>query len=161
MFKKNIKYLLVFMIVLSILEVFISSTLTIAKYSDSIAVLCGEDSSNSCNTVQNSEFSNIINLKNNEEKTTFQVPITLVGILFYLILTGLLLLDYRNLKNKKRSIKLNKWLFYFAIFGIVFSVGYTLVQAIIIKAFCKYCLISAGNTIILSILILILHNQKK
>jgi len=149
------------MIILSILEIFISSGLTIAKYSNSIAVLCGEDITNSCNTVQNSEFSNIINLKNNEEETTFQLPITFVGIIFYIILTILLFKYYKKFQKKQVSKKLNFWLFSFAIFGIIFAIGYTIVQAFVIKAFCKYCLISAFNTLILSILILYIYYLKK
>ena len=158
----NLKYLLIIMIIISIFEIFLSGMLTAAKYSHSIASICGDDLSNSCNTVQNSPFSNIVNIENENNQTTFQIPITLLGIFFYIILTWFLV-KYYKLVSKKQKIyrKLKHILLYLGIGGFIFSVSYTLIQAFVIEAYCKFCLFSALNTCILFFMILYIYFFEK
>lgn len=161
---KTLKTLVIILLVISMFELFISGLLTAAKYSDSIAVLCGEDSSNSCNTVQSSEFSNIVNLKDNNNNITFQVPITLIGVFYYIFIIFYLFryLKFLNLKNSKSLLKkMNKNLLILASLGFLFSISYTLIQAFIIEAYCKYCLTSAFLTSLLFFIIFYIFIKEK
>lgn len=147
------KNILIAIMIFSFLGVIIAGMLTAAKYSDSIALLCGQDIDNSCNTVQNSPYSYLINEKKNDG-SEFKIPLTLAGIIFYLILIALAYRVYSNEKNKKKtSDKLKYSLFVIGIFGVLFSAAFTWIQAFLIEAFCTYCLISALDTVIIAIMI--------
>jgi len=66
------------------------------------------------------------------------IPVALLGSIYYLALfmAAVIYLDRKNLK----VIRAASW---FSITGFVFSVWFTLVQALIIQAYCQYCLLSA------------------
>lgn len=151
------KTLYLLIILFAIFGIILAGTLTLAKYYDKVAVLCGEDQFNSCNTVQNSPYSYLINQKTNSG-TEFKIPLTLAGVGFYTLLTLIALSLYRYETGKKKLEKKcltrqKYFLFIFGILGVIFSAWFTYIQASIIKAFCKYCLVSAFNTLILFILI--------
>jgi uncharacterized membrane protein len=148
------KVLLILVIVFSIMGIFLAGSLTAAKYSDNIAVLCGEDLDNSCNTVQNSEYSYLINVKNDDGSTKFQFPLTLAGLLFYIILLIGAIILLKDFRKRKEDKKLKIALFIVGLIGILFSIVYTWIQAYKIEAFCTYCLISAANSVILFILLI-------
>jgi len=122
----------------------------LTKYDDNIAILCGEDTSNNCNVVQNSEYSNLFVIEDETNNTSVPVPISLAGIFYYvaIIVTSIMLLKNEKKKDKKddekkRLNKLYNILFGLSIFGLLFSLIYTLIQAFVIGAYCTYCLISA------------------
>jgi uncharacterized membrane protein len=78
------------------------------------------------------------------------IPLALIGVIFYLavILTCLLIL----IEDKKELLRF----FHFTVLvGFLFSVVLFLIQALIIKSFCQYCLLSeiiAMGLLILSLL---------
>ena len=149
-------------ILLSIIGILISGTLTLAKYNDKIAILCGEDIDNGCNTVQNSEYSNIFTVKDENQETTFAVSLTLLGIFYYLIMlitTVFLCKDFNNNKFNKKTNKLKKLLIIVSTIGVIFSIIYTLIQAFVIKAYCTYCLVSACISIIIFIFVFIIYKK--
>lgn len=130
--------------------------LTLAKYNDTIAALCGEDLSNSCNTVQNSKYSYLINIENENQKENLKVPVSLAGVFFYTLLFIISIVGYiKLLKNKQLSKSYPLILFVVGLIGVLFSAVYTWIQAELIEAFCKFCVISTINTVILFILIII------
>ncbi len=69
------------------------------------------------------------------------IPVALLGALYYLtmFLGTILYLD------TKRELIL-KLLAYFTITGLLFSLWFTFVQAVLLKAFCQYCLLSATTS---------------
>lgn len=144
------KTYLIIIITIAIFGLCLASILTIAKYNNAIAILCGEDTSNSCNVVQTSDYSNIYLFG-------IKIPLTLLGILFYCSLS---LIAYKyyliTIKEEENSI-LKNILLLFSLFGVLFSLWFIYIQSIIIKAYCKYCLVSAIDTFILLVLILIVY----
>ncbi len=148
----NKRTILIILIIFSSIGIIISSMLTLAKYNDQIALLCGQNPSNDCNTVQNSNYSNLFTLQNKEENTQTNVPLTLAGLLYYTTVFGIsITLIRKNTKQKTKNIVLPA-LFVISIIGLSFSIIYTLIQAMVINAFCTYCLISAFDTLIIFIL---------
>lgn len=144
------RVLFAILIIISFFGIFLSSMLTVAKYSEKVALLCGENIDNSCNKVQESEFSNIINLKDENNNTIFEIPLSLLGIIFYILtlcLSFVMFLGYR--KNKLIKIKYKYILLFFCLIGFISSIIFVLVQAFLIEAFCTYCMISAFDTLIL------------
>jgi len=145
-FKKNV-FIPMIIILIAIIGLFLSGILTLAKYNNSIAALCGEDVNNGCNTVQNSAFSNIVNYENDKTGTEFKIPLTLLGIIFYFIVMVIGIDIYRNdMKISKKKMNIFFWI---VVGGLIFSIVYTLIQAFVIEAYCKFCLISAFDVLIL------------
>lgn len=147
-------YILVIM-VLSFIGIVLSGVLTLAKYNDTIAEICGEDVDNSCNVVQNSEYAYLIDVKDESGATFFQVPVSLMGVLFYFVLFILSVILYFNfMKIEPQKIY---WLMFFVGFcGIVASVIFTWIQAYKIEAFCKFCLVSAFESVVLFVFIVMI-----
>lgn len=149
----NQKLLVVLLLAFSVVGIILAGSLTAAKYSNKIALLCGEDNDNSCNTVQNSEYSYLINVKNEDGSTKFQFPLTLAGLFFYLILLVGSIVLLKDFRKREKDKKLKMGLFVVGLVGIVFSAVYTWIQAYKIEAFCTYCLISALNSVVLFVLL--------
>ncbi|HEX4996744.1 MAG TPA: vitamin K epoxide reductase family protein [Terriglobia bacterium] len=66
------------------------------------------------------------------------VPLPWFGLAFYLFAFSLAVLD---LTGAGRALR---WLFWPALAGFLVSVGLVGIQAFVLKAFCEYCLASAG-----------------
>lgn len=165
--KKN--KLLLYIMLFAIIGIFLTSILTFAKYFDKIEKICGTNLQNSCNTVQNSEYSNLINLKNQTNKSYFKIPLSLAGLFFYILIFSFSIFLFKkdsknknknyNKKNKtKKYLKIENILLILSILGILTSIFYTIVQFYIIKAFCSYCIISTIDSIMIFILTFKRHN---
>jgi uncharacterized membrane protein len=75
------------------------------------------------------------------------IPVSLLGALYYLIITiGV----FAYLDTKKPDIL--KWTLSLTICGLLMSLWFIFVQALILKAWCIYCLGSAATSIVLFIL---------
>ncbi len=152
--KNKLNKIIYILIIITIFEILLSGLLTLAKYNNSIAALCGDDLSNSCNTVQNSEFSNLIDIKSNNGYK-YEIPISFVGVIFFTIflyfLIKLKLELFHNHKNYFRNI--SEIILGMSIIAFIISIIYTLIQAFIIKAYCKFCLTSAINSTIIFIIV--------
>ncbi len=155
--------LLILILIFSLFGVAEAGLLTAAKYNDAIAALCGEDSGNSCNTVQNSRYGYLFASENKQTGAQeYKFPITLAGIFFYAILFIMSYVYFKNEKSKQKTSKKFQYaLFIIGTLGVIFSAVFTWIQAYLIEAFCTYCLISAINTVILLILIIKLVFCKK
>jgi uncharacterized membrane protein len=72
------------------------------------------------------------------------VPVSLLGVIFYLAtLIGLFIyIESRNLKVLKLTLG-------FSAVGFLSTLWFLFVQAVLLKAFCQYCLISAVTSTIL------------
>ncbi len=149
MLKKNF---LILVMIFAILGIILAGALTLAKYNQSIALLCGDNVDNECNIVQNSEYSYLINIKDEQGKAQFQVPLSLAGVLFYAILLVTSFIMYRRVDDKD-SRDLKYFLFVIGLFGVAFSAAYTWIQAYKIEAFCTYCLISAFDSLVIFVLV--------
>lgn len=117
-------------VVLSIFGIFDTAYLTAKHYLDS-SVYCPVGKS--CETVLNSAYSIIYN-----------IPISLFGIFFYFTILILALLYLQT--EKKILIKI---FFGLSALGLIFSLWLFYLQAIVIKAYCFYCILSAINILIL------------
>lgn len=162
---KRIYILLI--ILFSLIGIVLSGMLTVAKYNKNIAAICGEEETNSCNIVQNSDYATIFEITNNKGDTAFQLPLSLAGMFFYitlLILSVILLTYFKTTKDLK---KLKYFMFIVGLIGIIFSIILTWIQAYKIEAFCQFCLISAMNSLIIFVLLVIIvfsetfQNRKK
>lgn len=156
----NKKLILVLIMIFTILGILIAGTLTLAKYSNSIALLCGEDENNSCNTVQSSDYAYLINVQS-DSGSKFQIPLTLAGVIFYIGLFSLSLIAYKREIAKVEIGKLKYYLFSIGTIGLLFSAIFTWLQAYKIEAFCTYCLISAFDSLILFVLISLITFKNK
>ncbi|MDQ5957816.1 MAG: hypothetical protein QG665_142 [Patescibacteria group bacterium] len=89
-----------------------------------------------CDTVLQSSYSVLFGF----------VPASLAGFGFYLVvlMTATYLWSKRNIAEKGEYLLLA-----LAIVGIIFSAWFFYVQAVVLDAYCTYCLISAINTIII------------
>lgn len=85
---------------------------------------CNINEQFSCDTVDNSPYSEILT-----------IPVSFIGTLGYfsIFITCFLAL------NRKRYAKA---IFYMASIGVLFSIYLTIIEAIKIKSFCPYCLMS-------------------
>lgn len=151
------KFFLYFILFIAIFGFLDAGALTVAKYSGTIAQLCGISIQipglNSCLQVQNSQFSYLINSKISNKD--LKVPLSLAGVLFYILIIFLSssLLFRRNLK-KRRNYTI--YLFILSLIGLIMSIIFEYIQAFIIKAFCKFCAASAIFTLILFLISLYL-----
>jgi uncharacterized membrane protein len=129
---KNNKFIL-YSIILGFLGFLVATYLTILHYKH---IIPSCSISGGCERVLTSQFANI-----------GPIPISLLGSLFYLTVIVLCILILTNYK------KLFIDLFYAAsAVGFLFSVVLILIQALILHAFCQYCLTS--ETVSTGILIL-------
>lgn len=117
-------------IILSIFGIFDTAYLTAKHYLDS-SVYCPVGKS--CETVLNSGYSVI-----------FNIPISLFGVFFYFTILILVLLYLQT--EKRIFIKI---FFALSVLGFIFSLWLFYLQALIIKAYCFYCILSAINILIL------------
>lgn len=92
-----------------------------------------------CETVLTSQYSYILG-----------IPVALLGSIYYL---SLLVLCFAYLDSKKDVFIRSAFAITF--FGIAFSIYFVLVQALIIHAYCQYCLVSAFISTILFIISII------
>jgi uncharacterized membrane protein len=89
-----------------------------------------------CETVLTSQYSVIAG-----------VPVSLLGALFYLaILVGV----FAYLESKKTTAF--KWAMLLTVFGLLFSLWFIYVQAVILGAWCLYCIGSALTSTILFVI---------
>lgn len=75
----------------------------------------------------------------------FGMPLAYLGVLFYFGMLGLLLLVWMRVRIQH----VKNILLWFTAFGVFSSIYFIYVQGVLIKAFCMYCLISAGITFFL------------
>jgi uncharacterized membrane protein len=140
----NIKKVTVMIAILGILD---AMYLTVIKFTDNKA-LCIEGIGN-CWTVNNSSYSEWNG-----------IPISIFGILAYLIIILILILQNRV----KFLVDFGSiFVFGIALTGFLFSIYLTYLQFAVIKAVCPFCIISAITMTIVFILTLInlLNDQKE
>ena len=75
------------------------------------------------------------------------VPVSLPGSIFYLAVMAFSIITLQT----KRPFFI-KILFSLAVIGVLVSIGFFLIQALIIKAFCQYCLASELISLMIFIL---------
>ncbi|MDQ7009291.1 MAG: vitamin K epoxide reductase family protein [Candidatus Gracilibacteria bacterium] len=142
------KILKIIFILLVIIGIGISSYLTYTHFTN-VSVACGTENSqvfgitqetSDCNSVLNSKYSEILG-----------VPVSILGILFYIGILVLFLLNlYKEKFNKITKIKyFDKFLLIGTSIGLLMSIYFTFVQLFILKSFCVYCFTSACITLIL------------
>ena len=122
--------LAVFLLVIALLGFADATYLTIEHYQGVIppcTVVSG------CETVLTSGYSVIAG-----------VPVSLLGAIYYfVVLVGV----FAFLESKKTAPL--KWVLFFTIFGMIFSLWFIYVQAAILGAWCLYCLGSALTSTVL------------
>ena len=140
---KKMSILSILTMVLSLIGLFVSAYLFNAHNHLGEAI-CNFNSVFSCNSVDQSVYSML-----------FGIPVSLLGIIFYLfVIIGLFKRIYlKKLITRFVSLKTYDFsLLGLLIFGVLFGVYLTLIEAFVIKAYCIYCLISFGITILLVVL---------
>ena len=131
-----------FLIVISFIG-FLDATYITLKHYLGVPITCSI--LNGCEKVTTSVYS-----------TVFNIPVALIGSVYYLIIFALIIL---YLDTKKETI------FYTAskitALGFIASIWFTYLQIFVLKAFCFYCLVSSGTSTILFILGIIALKLKK
>lgn len=84
------------------------------------------------------------NVLNSSYATVGHVPVAFAGSLYYLVLV-ITLVSYFETGREERL----RWAARFTIAGLVASVYLVLVMAVVLKAYCQFCLISAITSILL------------
>ncbi len=112
-------------LVLLVVAIALSGYLTYEKFSDSNAP-CIDNGTFDCGTVLNSAYSEIGG-----------IPIALLGLITNLIMLGLLVLETRGQFFQQNGLAL---LFGVNLFAFLFSVYLVYLQAMVIKAYCIWCL---------------------
>ena len=121
-------------LILVVIGLVISGYLSYVKLLD-VPIICVEGEQFSCTAVESSKWS------------TFQgIPVAYLGFAGYLFIGAVLLLEKRIafLEDNGRLI-----LFIIALFGWMYSMWLVYVQAVIILAFCQWCLAHEFNFTIL------------
>ncbi|MBE2188924.1 MAG: vitamin K epoxide reductase family protein, partial [Candidatus Kapabacteria bacterium] len=121
--------------VLIIIGLIVSGYLTYVEMTQVTAV-CGPVGE--CNLVQSSPYAQIMG-----------IPIAVLGLLFYLTVTGLWLLQH--IEKVRRLAVLT--LIALALFGTLFSLYLTLLELLVIGAICMWCLTSAVTTGLICLLV--------
>lgn len=82
------------------------------------------------------------------------VPVALLGAVYYLAIL-VLLVTYLDSKNEKFV----RWALSLTVIGFLASLYLFYLQAFVIKAFCQYCLVSAGTSTALFIAALVIFKK--
>jgi len=131
-----------FLIIISFIG-FLDATYITLKHYLGVPITCSI--LNGCEKVTTSVYS-----------TVFNIPVALIGSVYYLIIFALIIL---YLDTKKETI------FYTACkitaLGFIASIWFTYIQIFVLKALCFYCLVSSGTSTILFILGIIALKLKK
>lgn len=115
-----------FSIILAVLGIMDSTYLLIYKISKNNAMCLG---SGDCSTVNASRYSMI-----------YGIPVSLLGILAYLAILIILILEFRTILSSENATYL---VFGSSLVGVLFSVYLTYVEFFVIHAVCPFCIVSA------------------
>ncbi|HBG75317.1 MAG: hypothetical protein A2X25_12290 [Chloroflexi bacterium GWB2_49_20] len=113
-------------IVLTIIGVLDSTYLLIYKISKNNAMCLGNGD---CSTVNASSYSEI-----------YGIPVSLLGLLAYLVILALLIFELSNIFTKENS---NLLVFGISLVGVLFSAYLTYIEFFVIYAVCPFCIVSA------------------
>lgn len=122
---KSRDWLYIISIVLVVIGIGISGYLSYVKLTESQTVCVGGGAFN-CEVVQNSIYAKL-----------FNIPIAYLGLLTYLVLGALLLLQNRIAFLQEYGVMIQ---FGIIIFAFLFSMWLVYLQAFQLKAFCTWCL---------------------
>lgn len=132
--------LAIFLLIVALLGFADATYLTVEHYKGDIppcTIVAG------CETVLTSSYSVITG-----------VPVSLLGAIFYFVmLVGI----FSFIESKKTGLL--KWALLLTIFGFLFTLWFTYVQAFIIGAFCLYCLGSALTSTVLFVTAVIIFKK--
>lgn len=122
--KKNL------LLILSFIGILIAAYLAYTK-ATSNPLLCGNNAG--CNTVQNSEYALFLG-----------IPMGFWGMLYYMALFAFVYIKTENLVFRKLTSLTVLW-------GFLFSTWLTYLEAFVIEAYCTWCLINYGITILINL----------
>lgn len=122
---KSRDWLYIISIVLVVIGIGISAYLSYVKLTESQTICVGGGAFN-CEVVQNSIYAKL-----------FNIPIAYLGLLTYLVLGALLLLQNRIAFLQEYGVMIQ---FGIIIFAFLFSMWLVYLQAFQLKAFCTWCL---------------------
>jgi len=113
------------------------------KYFSGEAVVCGIVEG--CDQVLNSNYSNI-----------FGIPVSLIGVGYYAIVSGLSFLYAVN-----KGFNILKTIIYITTVGFLASIYFVYLQLFVLEAICLYCMASAIISIALLVLSVFTYIQKQ
>ncbi len=125
--------LAIFILIVSLFGFIDASYLTVEHYRGIIppcSIVSG------CEQVLTSEYS-----------TVFNIPVALIGAVFYLIILASIF-AYLDTKNTK----LLKLILLLSVLGFIASLGFLFIQAFILDSYCLYCLGSAITSTVLFVI---------
>ncbi|RMG72106.1 MAG: vitamin K epoxide reductase family protein [Chloroflexi bacterium] len=123
-------------VLLVIFGIFVSGYLSYVKLTD-VPMTCAVDSGFDCASVQNSNYSEIMG-----------IPIAWLGLGTYLVIGGLLLMQYRSKFMRQNGMLI---LFGIVFFAFLYSMYLVYVQGVLIEAWCQWCLMHEANMTVLFI----------
>lgn len=123
-------------VLLVIFGIFVSGYLSYVKLTD-VPMACAVDSGFDCASVQNSNYSEIMG-----------IPIAWLGLGTYLVIGGLLLMQYRSEFMRQNGMLI---LFGIVFFAFLYSMYLVYVQGVLIEAWCQWCLMHEANMTVLFI----------
>lgn len=136
-----------FALILIVIGLLISGYLSYVKLAD-VPIICTENDTFSCSVVENSKWASIMG-----------IPVAYLGFAGYLLMGLILLLEERLdfLMDYGRTLN-----FTIGIFGWLFSMWLVYVQAVILEAYCLWCLAHELNfTILFGLVIYMLWQEMR
>lgn len=119
---------------LSVAGIVLAGYLTLVHYRTNLLV-CGISS---CHTVQSSAYAEFLG-----------IPVALLGLAMYVVLTGLSLIRLRRPMTRDR---VTIALFAIAFAGALFSAYLTAVELWVIHAICQWCVVSAALVLLITLI---------
>lgn len=91
------------------------------------------------------------------------IPVSVMGMLYYtviLFLGSLLVLDVKNIPFRGRGVSLFQIVRFVSTVGFLSSMGFVYLMAVVIQAWCPYCVISAGISTVLFLIVYLLSRSR-
>lgn len=128
-----------------------ASYATYAHFSDSATTICTINETFNCDVVNKSSYAEI-----------FGIPVSIFGLIAYIffIASAVYLCRAKNIKEKIKSLLMHLMVFG-SVFGVLFSLYLTGIEAFVLHSWCVMCIGSQISILAIMILVFILQKIEK
>ncbi len=150
----KLHFYLISSLIISLIGVIDSLYLFYGEISNNLYCIISLNQSFNCKTVNFSKYAKI-----------FGIPVSFFGVLFYLTIIISMIIIYYSIKNDRFSDDLINSLItlvlpILTIFSMLFSTYLTVIEALVLKSFCEFCLLSYVCSILLVFSVMLLKKER-